>query len=55
MIADTASRKACSNSTVPRSSGAVGLLGNHAGNKIATEPALISKIRSKVREKEGFL
>ena len=40
---------------MPRSSGAEGRFGNHAGNRIATEPALISKMRSRVREKDGFL
>jgi hypothetical protein len=40
---------------VPRSSGAEGRFGSHAGNRIATDPALISNTRSKVREKDGFL
>ena len=50
-----ASRKACSNSTVPRSTGTEGRFGSHAGSRIATEPTQMSSTRTSVRDHEGFL
>lgn len=54
MAAAVASRTACRISTVPRSIGTDGRSGSHAGRRMATEPAQIRAVRTRVRDRDDF-